>query len=129
MDVEALEDSIIQFGGEKTNEIYVASSFEIVDGDLATSPTAKEVARALVIESRWIRSIQRPGPAPGARLIGSIATPQTAPSLMWMQIIRPGSGLFSHMLMPASCLRQNTRSRAHMSKIRIHYTSLREGAG
>ena len=27
MDVEALEDSIIQFGGEKTNEIYVASSF------------------------------------------------------------------------------------------------------
>ena len=55
MDVEALEDAVIQFGGEKTNEIYVASSFSIVDGDL--EDLTKPLRRWLVPSSDSLDSI------------------------------------------------------------------------
>jgi ELWxxDGT repeat protein len=55
MDVEALEDAVIQFGGEKTDEIYVSSTFSIVDGDL--EDLTKPLRRWLVPHSDSLDSI------------------------------------------------------------------------
>jgi len=55
MDVEALEDAVIQFGGEKTSEIYVSSTFSVVDGDL--EDLTKPLRRWLVPASESLDSI------------------------------------------------------------------------
>ena len=124
----ALEDSIIQFGGEKTNEIYVSSSFEIVDGDL--EDLTKPLRRWLVPSSDSLDSVSTKtwtGPWREANRFDSDSTDGTfayvdANHPTWLGSIEPHADA-------GPIVFDKTRvSRVHMYKIRIRYTSLPEGA-